>query len=75
MTQITEAVYADGVLKPDDRLPLRQNERVRLIIQSLEAPGTNDRQRAIDELRASIGRGPFRSDRPYPNRDQLHKRG
>jgi predicted DNA-binding antitoxin AbrB/MazE fold protein len=74
MTQITEAVYADGVLKPDNHLSLRPNERVRLIIQSLESPDANDRRQAIEELRAGIGRSPFRSDRPYPTRDQLHER-
>ena len=74
MTQVTEAVYSDGVLRPEGRLSLRDKERVRLIIQSLESPQANDRVRAIKELRASVGRTKFRSSGPYPTRDELHER-
>lgn len=74
MTQVTEAVYSDGVLKPEGKLSLREKERVRLIIQSLESPHADDRARAIGELRAAIGQTRFRSDGPYPTRDELHER-
>ena len=74
MTQVTEAVYSDGVLRPEGRLSLRDKERVRLIIQSLESPQVNDRVRAIENLRAGVGRSTFRSSGPYPTRDELHER-
>ena len=74
MTQVTEAVYSDGVLRPEGRLSLRDKERVRLIIQSLESPQANDRVQAIENLRAGVGRSKFRSSGPYPTRDELHER-
>ena len=37
-TQITEAIYDGGVLRPAERLNLRDHQRVRLIVQSLDTP-------------------------------------
>jgi predicted DNA-binding antitoxin AbrB/MazE fold protein len=34
MTQDTEAVYSGGVLKPDRDLGLREQQRVRLIVET-----------------------------------------
>jgi len=74
MTQVTEAVYADGVLKPEGEVSLRANERVRLIILSLEPLEEDGRDIAITELQAAIGRSRFRSTGPLPGRDDLHER-
>jgi len=77
MTQITEATFDGGVLRPKNALNLRQSERVRLIVQSLDAapaPGTTARQQAMARLRAGIARMGFRSAAPYPTRDELHER-
>lgn len=35
MTQVTEAVYAYGVLKPTTELWLQENQRVRVIVESI----------------------------------------
>jgi predicted DNA-binding antitoxin AbrB/MazE fold protein len=57
MTQITEAIFDGGVLRPANALNLRQSERVRIIVQSLDAspaPGTEARRQAMARLRAGI---------------------
>jgi predicted DNA-binding antitoxin AbrB/MazE fold protein len=36
MTQFTEAVYTNGVLRPTDELVLREAQRVRLIVEALD---------------------------------------
>jgi predicted DNA-binding antitoxin AbrB/MazE fold protein len=38
MAITVEAVYENGVLKPSEPLPLKDGERVRLAISSLESP-------------------------------------
>ena len=75
MTQITEATFDGGVLRPDDRLNLKQSERVRLIVQSLDGPGSDARRAAMQRLRAGIAQMGFKSVGPYPTRDELHERG
>jgi predicted DNA-binding antitoxin AbrB/MazE fold protein len=73
MTQITEAVYSDGVLKPTGALSLREHERVRLIVESLDEPA-DDRQQAIARLRAGIESMQFFSSGRLPTREELHDR-
>ena len=53
MTQTTEAVYSNGVLKPTGNLHLREEQRVRLIVESLDEPA-EDRQQAVNRLKAGI---------------------
>ena len=36
MRQITEAIYRHGVLKPTGKLDLRQDQRVRVIVELLD---------------------------------------
>jgi predicted DNA-binding antitoxin AbrB/MazE fold protein len=36
MTQITEAIYTNGVLKPTRDLDLREQQRVRVIVETIE---------------------------------------
>lgn len=36
MAQLTEATYANGVLKPTEELALREAQRVRLIVEALD---------------------------------------
>ena len=36
MAQITEAIFTGGVLKPVEDLSLREAQRVRLIVETLE---------------------------------------
>ncbi len=74
MTTSTEAIYINGVLKPLGALGLREQERVRLIVERLENPDPQAREAAFQELLDGIERMNFRSEGFYPTRDQLHDR-
>ncbi len=74
MTQITEAIYAGGVLRPIGPVELRDNERVRLIIEPVESSANGDRAAAMARLRAGIKKMNFRHGGPYPSRDELYDR-
>jgi predicted DNA-binding antitoxin AbrB/MazE fold protein len=75
MAQVTEAIYANGVLKPVEDLALREDQRVRLIIEPLdEAPTREERAAAFARLLAGIEKMQFYSDGPLPSRDELHDR-
>jgi predicted DNA-binding antitoxin AbrB/MazE fold protein len=73
MTQTTEAVYSNGVFKPTRELGLRDQQRVRLIVEPIdEVP--EDRDAALARLRAGIARMQFFSKGPLPRREELHDR-
>ena len=73
MTRIIEAIFSGGVLKPVGELPLREAERVRVIVQSSdETPG--ERSAALQKLLAGIEGMRFFSRGPLPARDDLHDR-
>jgi predicted DNA-binding antitoxin AbrB/MazE fold protein len=74
MRQVTEAIYTNGVLKPLHPLELRESERVRLMVEKLDAPPIQDREALLAKLRQGIERMNFRSNGRYPSRDELHDR-
>jgi len=77
MTQTIEAIYTDGVLKPTAELPLRDNQRVRLSIETIDETieeTTVDREEAMARLRAGIASMHFFSEGPLPSREELHDR-
>jgi predicted DNA-binding antitoxin AbrB/MazE fold protein len=73
MTQITEAIYTHGVLKPTGELDLRDDQRVRVIVQSLDEE-REDRAAALVRLKAGIAGMQFFSDGRLPSRAELHDR-
>ena len=73
MTQTIEAIYADGVLKPAGELPLRDNQRVRLTVETIDE-SRMDREAAIARLKAGIAGMRFFSEGPLPSREELHDR-
>jgi predicted DNA-binding antitoxin AbrB/MazE fold protein len=73
MTQITEAVYTHGVLKPAADLNLREQQRVRVIIEPIE-DSLGDRDAAVARLKAGIASMQFFSNGPLPPREDLHDR-
>jgi predicted DNA-binding antitoxin AbrB/MazE fold protein len=73
MTQKVEAVYTGGVLKPTRELSLKDNQRVRLTVETIEEP-TGDRHAAIARLKAGIASMRFFSEGPLPSREELHDR-
>jgi predicted DNA-binding antitoxin AbrB/MazE fold protein len=68
-----DAIHTAGVLKPTRDLPLRENQRVRLIVQPIEEPEQN-RTAAIARVKAGIATMDFFSDGPLPTREQRHHR-
>jgi predicted DNA-binding antitoxin AbrB/MazE fold protein len=73
MAQIIEAVYAQGVLKPATDLNLREQQRVRVIVEPIEdSPG--DRDAAVARLKAGIASMQFFSNGPLPTREDIHDR-
>ena len=77
MTQTIEAIYTDGVLKPTAELPLRDNQRVRLSIETIDETideTTVDREAAMARLKAGIASMRFFSEGPLPSREELHDR-
>ena len=73
MTQSTEAVYSGGVLKPERELGLRERQRVRLTVETIDDVAGN-RAIALGCLRAGIARMQFYSKGPLPTRAELHDR-
>ena len=73
MAQITEAIFTGGVLKPVDKLSLRESQRVRLIVEPIGDP-LPDREAALKKLREGIEGMRFFSEGKLPSRDELHDR-
>ena len=73
MPQRTEAVYSDGILKPTRALSLRDQQRVRLLVEPIDEEA-GDRHAALGRLRARIARMQFFSKGPLPTREELHER-
>lgn len=74
MTHITDAVYSDGVFKPQQPVDLKEQERVRLIVLTLDASSEADRSEALREFREGVAAMSFRSNGDYPRREELHER-
>jgi predicted DNA-binding antitoxin AbrB/MazE fold protein len=72
-TQVTEAIYTKGVLKPLQPLDLRESERVRLMVQKLDEPPRQDRKALLAKLREGIEKMNFRSNGRYPSREQIRR--
>ncbi len=74
MVRVIEAVFANGVLTPVEVLGLRENQRVRLVVEEIAASEPVDRAEALRCLRAGIAGMSFSSSEPLPPRDDLHDR-
>jgi predicted DNA-binding antitoxin AbrB/MazE fold protein len=74
MTRFIEAIYSNGVLKPVDALDLTEQQRVRLILHTVDSNGSHDREAALKRLREGIAKMDFSSTGPLPSRDELHDR-
>lgn len=75
MTQVTEAVYTNGVLTPKEALALHEAQRVRLVIEPLDDQIEHeDRSAALRRLGAGIEAMQFFSGGRLPSRDELHDR-
>jgi len=75
MAQFIEAVYTNGVLKPQEELGLREAQRVRLIVEALDDDADRgDRPAALHRLLAGIEGMRFFSRERLPSRDEFHDR-
>ena len=72
-SQVTDAIYSGGVLKPLGEVSLHESERVRLIIERTAEP-PKVRQLALERLRMGILEMRFYLSGPLPGRDELHDR-
>lgn len=72
MTQLIDAIYEDGVLKPTEALNLPQHSRVRISVEVVEPrPGSPEAvKRFLDHAKATR----MTSTEPHLTRDQLHER-
>jgi predicted DNA-binding antitoxin AbrB/MazE fold protein len=73
MTRVTEAIFSNGVLKPAEDLGLHEQQRVRLIVESVDQK-PEDRVAAVARLKAGIAKMQFFSQGPLPTREELHDR-
>lgn len=73
MTQKIEAICTGGVLKLKRDLPLQDQQRVRLIVKTIDEP-ESDREVAAARLKAGIASMRFFSEGPLPSREELHDR-
>ncbi len=74
MNTVTDAIFTNGVLRPLQALPLREQERVRLTIESIERNGASTPE-ARSRMIEGFQRMRLRSNGTMPSRDQLHERG
>ncbi len=54
MEQVLEAIYSDGVLKPLEKLDLRENQRVRIIVSVPDAEDVERSLQAWHEVYAGL---------------------
>jgi predicted DNA-binding antitoxin AbrB/MazE fold protein len=66
MTQTIEAIYADGVLKPAAEFPLRDNQRVRPTVETIDETNLG-REAAVTRLKGGIGSMRFFWEGPLPS--------
>jgi predicted DNA-binding antitoxin AbrB/MazE fold protein len=74
MIHVTKAIYSGGVLRPDQRLDLPEDQRVQIIVQPINHHQMEDREIAIKRLLDHVNRSAFSYSGPLPTRDELHDR-
>jgi predicted DNA-binding antitoxin AbrB/MazE fold protein len=74
MAQITEAIFAEGVLRPIEQLYLTENQRVRLIVETVESGPLPNRASAVEQMIKGMRESKLRLEGPPPTRDELHER-
>jgi predicted DNA-binding antitoxin AbrB/MazE fold protein len=72
-TQVT-ATFINGVLKPDQELPLAERARVRLTIEPIEGWSRERAVAAWESLTARLRERPIHGGGKRFTRDELHER-
>jgi predicted DNA-binding antitoxin AbrB/MazE fold protein len=73
MTLTIDAIYSNGVPKPTVESPLRDNQHVRLTVETIDETDM-DREAAVRRLKAGIASIRFFSQGALPSREELHDR-
>lgn len=76
MIRTTEAIFENGVLKPVEAMNFREGQRVRITVEEVERqpPTEAERAAALKQFFENADRMGFRSEGPFPTRDELHER-
>ncbi|HVS39363.1 MAG TPA: antitoxin family protein [Gemmataceae bacterium] len=74
MTTRTTATFVNGMLKPDQALPLPEQSRVRLTIEPIEEWSPEKARAAWESLQARLKEHPIDSGGVRYTRDELHER-
>ena len=72
-TQLT-ATVVDGMLKPDEALPLPDQTRVRLTIEPIQEWSPEGAMAAWESLKARLRERPLHFGGKHFSRDELHER-
>ncbi len=72
-TQVT-ATFVNGILKPDQRLPLADQTRVRLTIEPIEEWSPEAALAAWEAIKARLLERPIHGGGKRFTRDELHER-
>jgi predicted DNA-binding antitoxin AbrB/MazE fold protein len=77
MTKTTDAIFSNGLLRPLEPLPLREQERVRITVESVEPEGTavKGAAEARRSMIAGFDKMRLRTNGKPPSREELHERG
>ena len=74
MTKIVDAIYAHGQFQPVESVELPEQQRVRLIIQTIDGRQPEDRASALRRLLEGLQASTLHYGGPLPSRDELHDR-
>jgi len=72
-TQVT-ATFVNGMLKPDEALPLAEQARVRLTIEPIEEWSPDKARAAWAAIQARLKERPIHGGGRRYSRDELHER-
>ena len=73
MTRTIDAIFVDGVFRPAQPVPLRENERVRITVETMDDNGV-PRATAVERLRAGFGKLRLDLDARAMDREAWHAR-
>lgn len=75
MVRTTEAIFANGVLKPVETLNFHEGQRVRITVEEVEGPAeTIDREVAVKRMVEGFKKMRLRTNGRMPTREELHER-
>ena len=74
MTQVVNAIYEDGALRPLDPVHLEEHQHVRVTVETLDGDASNDRGTELQRLLHRLEKSTFSYCGSLPKRYELHER-